>query len=162
MFCFCFFFVDAPPFNQDKKMSKDNFSIIYLLRTVCELTFSKQMHYKTGTLWHSDTSILFTSANVILDKRHSDAFILFTSAEVPSHRLLVQKSFWIKDCTKFLQKQMHRVCCFRWCWHVISWRLMFGRSLFPWSLTFFLLFPGSVQSLATDRFVYKPAICEDG
>ena len=36
-----------------------------------------------------------------------------------------------------------------------------GRSLFPWSLAFFL---GSVQSLAklTDRFVYKPAICEDG
>ena len=55
-----------------------------LLRTVCELTFSiKQMHYKTGTLWHSDASILFTSAEAVLDKRHSDAFILFTSAKVP-------------------------------------------------------------------------------
>ena len=102
---FCFFFADAPPINQDKKVSKDNFSIMYLLRTVCELTFSiKQMHYKTGTLWHSDASILLTSANVVLDKWHSesDAFILFTSAK--SH-LLVQKSFWIKVCKKFLQKQ---------------------------------------------------------
>ena len=104
-FVFCFF-ADAPPFYQDKKkVSKDNFSIIYLLRTVCELTFSiKQMHYITGTLQHSDASILFTSANVVLDKRHSDAFILFTSAEVPSHCLLVQKSFWTKERTKFLQK----------------------------------------------------------
>ena len=52
-FLFCFvvgFFADAPPINQDKKVSKDNFSIIYLLRTVCKLTFSiKQMHYKTVT-----------------------------------------------------------------------------------------------------------------
>ena len=37
-------------------------------------------------------------------------------------------------------------------------RLMSGQSLFPWSLAFFLLFLGSVQSLATVRFVYKPAM----
>ena len=37
-------------------------------------------------------------------------------------------------------------------------RLMSGRSLFPWSLAFFLLFLCSVQSLATVRFVYKPAM----
>ena len=144
-------------------MSKDNFSIIYLLRTVCELTFSiKQMHYITGTLRHSDASILFMSANVILDKRHSDSFILFTSAEVPSHCLLVQKSFWIKDRTKFLQKQCTLCAAFADANMSFLERLMSGRSLFPWSLAFFLLFLGSVQSLATDRFVYKPAICADG
>ena len=162
LFCFASFFSDAPPFNQDKKVSKDNFSIIYLLRTVCELTFSiKQMHYKTGTPWHSDASILFTSGNV-LDKRHSDAFILFTSAEVPSHRLLVQKSFWIKDRTQFLQKQCTVCAAFADAEMSFLERLMSGRSLFPWSLAFFLLFLGSVQSLAAGRFVYKPAICEDG
>ena len=83
--CLFVFFCGWPPINHDKKVSKDNFSIIYLSRTVCELTFSiKQMHCKTGTLWHSDASILFTSANVVLDKRHSDAFILSTSAKFPS------------------------------------------------------------------------------
>ena len=136
-------------------MSKDNFSIMYLLRTVCELTFSiKQMHYKTGTLWHSDASILLTSANVVLDKRHSesDAFILFTSAK---SRLLVQKSFWIKVRTKFLQKQCTVCAAFADADMSFLERLMSGRSLFPWSLAFFL---GSVQSLATDRFVYKSAI----
>ena len=36
---------------------------------MCKLTFSiMQMHYKTGTLWHSATFKLFTSAKVILDK----------------------------------------------------------------------------------------------
>ena len=45
-----FFFADAPPINQDKTKKFQRTSI-YLLRTVCELTFSiKQMLYKTGTL----------------------------------------------------------------------------------------------------------------
>ena len=71
--------VGAPPINQIRSVNTQRtmFSIIYLLRTVCELTFSiKQMHYKTGTLWHSDASILFmsakvpsASAKVVLDKR---------------------------------------------------------------------------------------------
>ena len=125
---------------------------------MCELTFSiKQMHYKIGTLWHSDASILLTSANVVLDKRHSesDAFILFTSAK---SRLLVQKSFWRKVRTKFLQKQCTVCAAFADADMSFLERLMSGRSLFPWSLAFFLLFLGSVQSLATDRFVYKSAI----
>ena len=91
------------------------------------------MHYKTGTLWHSDASILFISGNVVLDKRHSDAFILFTSAEVPSHRLLVQKSFWIKDRTKFLQKQCTVCAAFADADMSFLERLMSGRSSFPWS-----------------------------
>ena len=139
-------------------MSKDNFSIMYLSRTACELTFSiKQMHYKIGTLWHSDASILLTSANVVLDKRHSesDAFILFTSAK---SRLLVQKSFWRKVRTKFLQKQCTVCAAFADADMSFLERLMSGRSLFPWSLAFFLLFLGFVQSLATNRFVYKSAI----
>ena len=37
--------------NQKFNTQRTMFSIIYLLRTVCELTFSiKQMHYKTDTL----------------------------------------------------------------------------------------------------------------
>ena len=151
-FCFCLFVCFLGVFwrmhhhsVKTKKVSKDNFSIIYLLRTVCELTFSiKQMHYITGTL------------------RHSDASISFTSAEVPSHCLLVQKSFWIKDHTKFLQKQCTVCAAFADADMSFLERLMSGRSLFPWSLAFFLHFLGSVQSLATDRFVYKPAICADG
>ena len=163
LFCLVLlFFADVPPIRQDKKVSKGNFSIIYLSRTVCELTFSmKQPHYKTGTLWHSDASILFTSANVVLDERHSDAFILVTLCLLKS-RLLVQKSFWIKDRTKFLQKQCTVCAVFVDGDMSFLERLMSGRSLFPWSLPFFLLFLGSVQSFATDRFVYKPAICEDG
>ena len=91
------FFSDAPPINQDKKSVKGQFfyHLSFILRTVCELTFSiKQMHYKTGTLWHSDASILLTSVNVVLDKRHSDAFILFTSAK--SHLLASAKE---KSCS---------------------------------------------------------------
>ena len=80
--------------------------------------FNKTDALQNGTLWHSDTSILFMSAKVVLDKRHSEAFILFTSAKF---RLLVLKSFWIKDHGKISSKAMHHVCCFRWCRHVISW-----------------------------------------
>ena len=52
LFCLVLlYFADVSPISQDKKVSKGNFSIIYLSRTVCELTFSiKQTHYKTGTL----------------------------------------------------------------------------------------------------------------
>ena len=60
----------------------------------------KQMHYKTGTLWHSD------------------AFIFFTSAKVPSASATVVLG---KRPYKISSKAMHRVCCFRWCRHVISW-----------------------------------------
>ena len=46
LFCLALlFFADVPPIRQDKKVSKGNFSFIYLSRTVCELTFSiKQTH----------------------------------------------------------------------------------------------------------------------
>ena len=76
--CFVlFFFCGCTTYQSKQKCQRTMFSIIYLLRTVCELTFLiKQMHYKTGTLWHSDASILFTSAKVpsatakvVLDKR---------------------------------------------------------------------------------------------
>ena len=151
---FCFFFADAPLINQDKKVSKDNFSIIYLLRTVCELTFSiKQMHYKTGTLCHSDASIFFMSA-VVLDERHSDAFILFTSAKVPSASA---KVILDKRPYKFLPKQCTVCTAFTDADMSFFERLMSGGSLFPWSLAFFLLFLGSVQSLATNHFVYNPS-----
>ena len=163
LFCLVlFFFADVPPISQEKKVSKGNFSIIYLSRTACELTFLiKQTHYKTGTLRHSDASILFTSANVVLDERHSDAFILVILRLLKS-RLLVHKSFWIKDRTKFLQKQCTVCAAFADGDMSFLERLMSGRSLFPLSLPFFLLFLGFVQSPATDHFVYKPATCEDG
>ena len=72
------------------------------------------------------------------------------------------KSFWIKDRRKNSSKAMHSVCCFTDANMSFLERLMFGRSLFPWSLAFFLLFVGSMQSLAAGRFVFKPAISEDG
>ena len=81
LFCLVSFLADAPPINQNKKMSKDNFSVIYLLRRVSELTFSIiQKHYKSDTLWHLDASILFTSAKVlsakvVLDKRPQKNFL---------------------------------------------------------------------------------------
>ena len=86
--CFVLLFFFGCTTNQSRQKSVKGqffYHLSFTLRTVCELTFSiKQMHYKTGTLWHSDASILLTSVNVVLDKRHSDAFILFTSAKVPS------------------------------------------------------------------------------
>ena len=68
------FFADAL-IDQNKKVSKDNFSIIHLVRTVRKHTFSIiQMHYKTATLGHSDTFILFTSAEVVLDQTLQNTF----------------------------------------------------------------------------------------
>ena len=47
-----FFLADAPTISQNKAVSKVNFSIIYLVRTVCELTFSIiQMHYTRTALF---------------------------------------------------------------------------------------------------------------
>ena len=69
-FFFFFFFADPPPINQNKKESKD-ISIIHLVKTEQEFTFSIiQTHCTTSTLWHSD--------------------ILFC--------LHLPQSFWIKDC----------------------------------------------------------------
>ena len=46
------FYADAPPTNQNKTESKVNFSIIHLVRTVCELTSSIiQTHYTRTTLF---------------------------------------------------------------------------------------------------------------
>ena len=87
LFCFAFFFFGCTTNQSRQKSLKGQFfyHLSFILRTECELTFSiKQMHYKTGTLWHSDASILLTSVDVVLDKRHSDAFILFMSTKVPS------------------------------------------------------------------------------
>ena len=65
VFVLFWFFCRCTTYQSQQKCQRTMFSIIYLLRTVWELTFSiKQMHYKTGTLWHSDASILFTSAKV--------------------------------------------------------------------------------------------------
>ena len=111
---------------------------------------TKLAHYDTQTplfclrllmsFWMKDTH------------RDSDAFILFTSAKVPSASTKVVLD---KDPTIFLQKQCTMCAAFAGADMSFLERLMSGRSLFPWSLAFFL---GSVQSLATDRFVYKPAI----
>ena len=50
------YFVDVPLISQNKSVSKVNFSIIHLVRTMCELTSSViQTHY-------TDNFILFTSA----------------------------------------------------------------------------------------------------
>ena len=49
------FFAAAAPPNKQTKQSKDDFTFIHLVWTVCELTFSIiETHYKTGTLRHSD------------------------------------------------------------------------------------------------------------
>ena len=139
-FCLVWFFCRCTTYQSQQKCQRTMFSIIYLLRTVWELTFSiKQMHYKTGTLWHSDASILFT-----LQKSRMLVLLL--------------KSFWIKDRRKFLQKQCTVCGAFDDADMSFLERLMSGQSLFPWSLAFFHLFLGSVQSLATVRFVYKPAM----
>ena len=51
-FFFFFFFADAPPISQNEAVSKVNFSITHLVRTVCELKFSNiQMHYTRTTLF---------------------------------------------------------------------------------------------------------------
>ena len=43
------FFADAPPISQNEAVSKVNFSIIHLVRTVCELTFSIIQTHNTRT-----------------------------------------------------------------------------------------------------------------
>ena len=46
------FFADATPISQNEAVSKVNFSIIHLVRTVCQLTFSIiQTHYTRTTLF---------------------------------------------------------------------------------------------------------------
>ena len=89
-------FTDAPPINQNKTVWKDNFHIIHLVKTVCELTFSIiQMHYKTGKLWHSYASNYDTLT--------------------PLFWLHLRKYLSIKDRRTLFPKAMHHVCCFRWC-----------------------------------------------
>ena len=74
-FFFFFFFADAPQISWKRKLSKENIFIIYLVRKVCELTFSFiQIHYKTGTLSCSDAFILSISAQVVLDQRMQNTF----------------------------------------------------------------------------------------
>ena len=100
-------------------LDNNRFSWLCCLRTVCALIFSiKQMHYKTGTLWHSDASILFTSGNVVLDTRTPFFVYLWWSPVSPSASA---KFVLDKRPYKISSKAMHRVCCFRWCRHVISW-----------------------------------------
>ena len=46
------FFADAPPISQNEAVPKVNYSIIHLVRTVCELTFSIiQMYYTLTTFF---------------------------------------------------------------------------------------------------------------
>ena len=49
---FCFLWMHhVPSINQNKKVSKDNFSIVHLVKTAYELAFSMiQTHYKINTL----------------------------------------------------------------------------------------------------------------
>ena len=68
-FFFFFFFADTPPISRNEAVSKVNFSIIHLVRTVCELTFS----IITDVL-HLDDFILFTSAKVVLNRRPQNTF----------------------------------------------------------------------------------------
>ena len=72
----------APPINQYKTMSKVNFSIIYLVRTVCELTSSIiQKHYTQTTSFclhlqksfsteHSKTTSKYNTPCVLLSLTH--------------------------------------------------------------------------------------------
>ena len=55
------FFADAPPISQNKTVSKVNFSINHLVRTVCELTSSIiQTHYTQTTLFYLHVRKLFS------------------------------------------------------------------------------------------------------
>ena len=137
-------FFYAPPINQtQKKLSKDNFSLIHLYEQCVNSYFqlyrcsAKLAHYETGTLWHSDAYILFTSAKV------NGCFISKT----------------IENC---LQKQCTMCAAFTDAdASFLEWFLS-GRSLFPWFLAFLILFVGFVPPLVTESFEFKPPISEDG
>ena len=140
-----FFSADAPPINQ--KCKRTFFSIIHLVRTVYELTFSNYtphykttMLYKTGSLWHLDTFI----------------------------SLYLLKSFWIEDRRTLSPKAMHTMWAgFADADASFLKPFLSGQSLFPWFLAFLLLFVGFVHPFITDSFVFKPTvfkptISEDG
>ena len=64
------FFADASPISQNEAVSKVNFFIIHLVRTVCELTFSIiQTPYTQTTLF-----CLHRSAKFVLDRRPQNTF----------------------------------------------------------------------------------------
>ena len=116
-------FYYAPPINQtQKKLSKDNFSLIHLYEQCVNSYFqlyrcsAKLAHYETGTLWHSDAYILFTSAKV------NGCFISKTIENLSC--LYLRKSFSIEDHRTLSPKAMHHVCCFHWCRCVLSWMVV--------------------------------------
>ena len=66
------FFAVIQPIYQNRKVSKDNFSIIYLVHKMCELPFSTiQTHSCAMTL---EAFILFTSAKVVMYRRLHNTF----------------------------------------------------------------------------------------
>ena len=92
IFRFSDFFLHMHHQSVKTKQCQSNFSIIHLVGTVCELTFSIiQTHYTWTTLFC----------------------------------LHLQKSLSIEDLRTLSPKTMHHVCCFRWCWRVLSWMVVF-------------------------------------
>ena len=91
------FFADAPPISQNEALSNVNFSIIHLVRTVCELTFN-----------YTDT-------------QHSDDFILYTkSFSIEDCRTLSQKQCTVCAAfadanAPFLERSLSDRSLFPWC-----------------------------------------------
>ena len=109
MFCFLFSFsADAPPTNQDKKVSKDNFSISFK-NSVRTHIFNKTC---TTKLAHYDTRTPLFCIRLLMSFWMKDTQAFLFCLRLQKSRLLVQKSFWIKDRTKFLQKQCTKCAAF--------------------------------------------------
>ena len=116
--------------TQNRKVSMDNFSIIYLVRKVCELTCS------------------------ILQTQHKLAHY---DSRTPLFCLQVLKSLWTIDRRTLSPKGMHRVWCFCWCWRTLFRMVVWSE---PVSLVSCILSPfiSFVQPLVSDSFEIKPAI----
>ena len=140
------FFVDAPPISQNEAVSKVNFPIIHLVRTVCELTVSKV----NFSIIHLVKTVCEPTFSII--QTYYTRTTLFG--------LHLRKSFSIEDHKTLSQKQCTVCAAFADADTSFLEQLLSGLSLFPWFRAFFLLFVGYMQPLITDSF--KPAISEDG
>ena len=132
---FFFFYPDTPPINQKKKCQRNIFFYHSSYKQCVNLHF--QLYGCTTKLAHYE---------------------IWT----PLFCLHLLKPFWTKDAEHFIQKQCTMCATFADAnAYFLEW-LLFGRSLFPQFLAFFLLFITFVQSLVTDSFEFKPAKLEYG
>ena len=109
-FAFCLFvvlFVDAPPINQDnKKKCQRTIFLSYIISFKNRV----QTHIFNKTdgstkLAHYDTRTPLFCLRLLMSFWIKDTRTPLFCLRLLKSRLLVQKSFWIKDRTKFLQKQ---------------------------------------------------------